>query len=104
VETDAKAPDGVLPWFPGFNAEDGYLRIGDKLNGLEGALGYSYNLFRLVASNRIDASQIDHSGWDRVETPSSPRRGSAGRELQRAQLLHHCRGGDANPTGSNRGA
>lgn len=36
VETDAKAPDGVLPWYPGFNAEDGYLRIGDKLNGLEG--------------------------------------------------------------------
>ena len=78
VETDAKAPDGVLPWFPGFNAEDGYLRIGDKLNGLEGALGYSYNLFRLVASNHIDASQIDHSGWDRVETPELAEAGICG--------------------------
>ena len=64
-----------------------------------------YNLFRLVANNRIDASQMRSQRLGSgVETRNSPRRGSAGRELQRAQLLHHCRGGDANPTGSNRGA
>ncbi len=105
VETDAKAPDGVLPWFPGFNAEDGYLRIGDKLNGLEGALGYSYNLFRLVASNRIDASQIDHSGWDRVETPELAEAGDL--RVASFNVLNFFTtvvGGDANPTGSNRGA
>ncbi|MFQ2625740.1 ExeM/NucH family extracellular endonuclease [Aeromonas caviae] len=105
VETDAKAPDGVLPWFPGFNAEDGYLRIGDKLNGLEGALGYSYNLFRLVASNRIDASQIDHSGWDRVETPELAEAGDL--RVASFNVLNFFTtvvGGDANPTDSNRGA
>lgn len=104
VETDAKAPDGVLPWFPGFNAEDGYLRIGDKLNGLEGALGYSYNLFRLVARNRIDASQIDHSGWDRVETPELAEAGDL--RVASFNVLNFFTtvvGGDANPTGSNRG-
>ncbi|WP_421246737.1 ExeM/NucH family extracellular endonuclease [Aeromonas sanarellii] len=105
VETDAKAPDGVLPWFPGFNAEDGYLRIGDRLNGLEGALGYSYNLFRLVANNRIDASQIDHSGWDRVETPELAEAGDL--RVASFNVLNFFTtvvGGDANPTGSNRGA
>ncbi|MFM5035052.1 ExeM/NucH family extracellular endonuclease [Aeromonas media] len=105
VETDAKAPDGVLPWFPGFNAEDGYLRIGDKLNGLEGALGYSYNLFRLVANNRIDASNIDHSGWDRVETPELAEAGDL--RVASFNVLNFFTtvvGGDANPTGSNRGA
>lgn len=105
VETDAKAPDGVLPWFPGFNAEDGYLRIGDKLNGLEGALGYSYNLFRLVASNRIDASNIDHSGWDRVDTPELAEAGDL--RVASFNVLNFFTtvvGGDANPTGSNRGA
>ncbi|MFM5090361.1 ExeM/NucH family extracellular endonuclease [Aeromonas caviae] len=105
VETDAKAPDGVLPWYPGFNAEDGYLRIGDRLNGLEGALGYSYNLFRLVASNRIDASQIDHSGWDRVETPELAEAGDL--RVASFNVLNFFTtvvGGDANPTGSNRGA
>ncbi|MGS3150231.1 ExeM/NucH family extracellular endonuclease [Aeromonas sanarellii] len=105
VETDAKAPDGVLPWFPGFNAEDGYLRIGDRLNGLEGALGYSYNLFRLVANNRIDAIQIDHSGWDRVETPELAEAGDL--RVASFNVLNFFTtvvGGDANPTGSNRGA
>ncbi|MCO4205683.1 ExeM/NucH family extracellular endonuclease [Aeromonas taiwanensis] len=105
VETDAKAPDGVLPWFPGFNAEDGYLRIGDKLNGLEGALGYSYNLFRLVANNRIDSSNIDHRGWDRVETPELAEAGDL--RVASFNVLNFFTtvvGGDANPTGSNRGA
>ncbi|WP_429233264.1 ExeM/NucH family extracellular endonuclease [Aeromonas salmonicida] len=105
VETDAKAPDGVLPWYPAFNAEDGYLRIGDKLNGLEGALGYSYNLFRLVASNRIDSSDIDHSGWDRVETPELAEAGDL--RVASFNVLNFFTtvvGGDANPTGSNRGA
>lgn len=105
VETDAKAPDGVLPWFPGFNAEDGYLRIGDKLNGLEGALGYSYNLFRLVASNRIDSSNIDHRGWDRVDTPELAEAGDL--RVASFNVLNFFTtvvGGDANPTGSNRGA
>lgn len=105
VETDAKTPDGVLPWYPAFNAEDGYLRIGDKLNGLEGALGYSYNLFRLVASNRIDSSDIDHSGWDRVETPELAEAGDL--RVASFNVLNFFTtvvGGDANPTGSNRGA
>lgn len=105
VETDAKAPDGVLPWYPAFNAEDGYLRIGDKLNGLEGALGYSYNLFRLVASNRIDSRDIDHSGWDRVETPELAEAGDL--RVASFNVLNFFTtvvGGDANPTGSNRGA
>ena len=38
VESDYKAPDGVLPWFPGWDADQGYLRIGDQLTGLEGSL------------------------------------------------------------------
>ncbi|MCH7375108.1 ExeM/NucH family extracellular endonuclease [Aeromonas sp. MR19] len=105
VETDAKTPDGVLPWYPAFNAEDGYLRIGDKLNGLEGALGYSYNLFRLVANNRIDSSDIDHSGWDRVETPELAEAGDL--RVASFNVLNFFTtvvSGDANPTGSNRGA
>lgn len=105
VETDAKTPDGELPWYPAFNAEDGYLRIGDKLNGLEGALGYSYNLFRLVASNRIDSGDIDHSGWDRVETPELAEAGDL--RVASFNVLNFFTtvvGGDANPTGSNRGA
>ncbi|WP_235046054.1 ExeM/NucH family extracellular endonuclease [Aeromonas diversa] len=105
VETDAKAPDGVLPWYPGFHPETGYLRVGDKLSGLEGALGFSYNLFRLVADNTITSSQVDHTGWDRVETPELAQAGDL--RVASFNVLNFFTtvvGGDANPTGDNRGA
>ena len=65
------------------------------------ALGCSGNLFRLVASNRIDASQIDHSGWDRVETPSSPGGDLRVASFNVLNFFTTVVGGDANPTGSN---
>lgn len=105
VETDAKAPDGVLPWYPGFDAEQGYLRIGDKISNLEGAIGYSYEVYRLVADNRITPADVDHSGWDRVQTPELATAGDL--RVASFNVLNFFTtvvGGDANPTNSNRGA
>lgn len=105
VETDAKAPDGVLPWYPAFDAEQGYLRIGDRLSNLEGAIGYSYDFYRLVADNRITPADVDHGGWDRVETPELATAGDL--RVASFNVLNFFTtvvGGDANPTGSNRGA
>lgn len=48
IESDYKALDGVLPWFPGWDADQGYLRIGDQLTGLEGVIVYNKDAFRLV--------------------------------------------------------
>ncbi|MFM5741529.1 ExeM/NucH family extracellular endonuclease [Aeromonas veronii] len=53
VESDYKAPDGVLPWFPSWDADQGYLRIGDQLNGLEGVIVYNKDAFRLVVPSDI---------------------------------------------------
>ncbi len=53
VESDYKAPDGVLPWFPGWDADQGYLRIGDQLTGLEGVIVYNKDAFRLVVPSDI---------------------------------------------------
>ncbi|WP_434668111.1 ExeM/NucH family extracellular endonuclease [Aeromonas sp. NJAU223] len=105
VETDAKAPDGVLPWYPAFDAEQGYLRIGDRLNNLEGAIGYSYDFYRLVADNQISQGDVDHRGWDRVETPELATAGDL--RVASFNVLNFFTtvvGGDANPTNSNRGA
>ncbi|MCS3455879.1 putative extracellular nuclease [Aeromonas sp. BIGb0405] len=105
VETDAKAPDGVLPWYPGFHPEQGYLRIGDKLNNLEGAIGYSYSQYRLVADNQIGSADVDHGGWDRSDTPELAMTGDL--RIASFNVLNFFTsvvGGDANPTGSNRGA
>jgi hypothetical protein len=53
VESDNKAPDGVLPWFPALDADQGYLRLGDQLNGLEGVVIYNKNAFRLVVPSDV---------------------------------------------------
>ncbi|MGU5653878.1 ExeM/NucH family extracellular endonuclease [Aeromonas allosaccharophila] len=53
VESDNKAPDGVLPWFPGWDADQGYLRLGDQLTGLEGVIVYNKDAFRLVVPSDI---------------------------------------------------
>ncbi|PJG57758.1 ExeM/NucH family extracellular endonuclease [Aeromonas cavernicola] len=105
VESDGKAADGVVPWYPGFEAEQGYLRIGDTLNNLEGAIGYSHSVFRLVADNRISAADVDHTGWDRSDVPQLAEQGDL--RVASFNVLNFFTsvvGGDANPTGSNRGA
>ncbi|MFQ2908071.1 ExeM/NucH family extracellular endonuclease [Aeromonas allosaccharophila] len=53
VESDNKAPDGVLPWFPGWDADQGYLRLGDQLTGLEGVIIYNKDAFRLVVPGDV---------------------------------------------------
>ncbi|WP_148610315.1 ExeM/NucH family extracellular endonuclease [Aeromonas sobria] len=53
VESDNKAPDGVLPWFPSWDADQGYLRIGDQLNGLEGVIVYNKDAYRLVVPGDV---------------------------------------------------
>ncbi|MFM5614369.1 ExeM/NucH family extracellular endonuclease [Aeromonas veronii] len=53
VESDYKAPDGVLPWFPSWDADQGYLRIGDQLTGLEGVIVYNKDAFRLVVPSNV---------------------------------------------------
>ncbi|MBL0621907.1 ExeM/NucH family extracellular endonuclease [Aeromonas veronii] len=54
IESDInKVPDGVLPWFPSWDADQGYLRIGDQLTGLEGVIVYNKDAFRLVVPSDI---------------------------------------------------
>lgn len=53
VESDNKAPDGVLPWFLGWDADQGYLRLGDQLTGLEGVIVYNKDAFRLVVPGDV---------------------------------------------------
>ncbi|MBC7002295.1 ExeM/NucH family extracellular endonuclease [Photobacterium sp. BZF1] len=70
VESDYKAKDGEVPWFDNFNPVDGYLRMGDKLNGLTAMVGYSYGEYRLVTTNVIGSGDILRLPEnDRVDEP-----------------------------------
>ncbi|PSW13156.1 endonuclease [Photobacterium rosenbergii] len=70
VESDYKAKDGEVPWFDNFNPVDGYLRMGDKLNGLTAMVGYSYGEYRLVTTNTINSGHLGREPEnERTEQP-----------------------------------
>ncbi|QSX41449.1 extracellular exonuclease ExeM [Shewanella cyperi] len=104
LESDYKAANGVVPYMPDFNAETGYIRVGDQLTHLEGMVGYSYNEYRLVATNTISAGDILR-GDDRTQAPSVATKGDIRvASFNVLNFFNDVVGGDANPTGSNRGA
>ncbi|WP_062261660.1 ExeM/NucH family extracellular endonuclease [Endozoicomonas arenosclerae] len=107
VETDQKPANGDLPYFSGFNAEDGYIRIGDKVDNLEGVIGFSYSEYRLIPATdeNLVAADFQHDFTDRTDQPELP----ANRDLTIASfnVLNYFNsgvGGDSNPLGQNRGA
>ncbi|WP_298773197.1 extracellular exonuclease ExeM [uncultured Shewanella sp.] len=104
IESDFKAADGVVPYFDNFNAETGYIRIGDQLVNLEGVVSYSYNQYRLVATNTLVETDFIHFD-DRSETPAAATLGDIRvASFNVLNFFTHAISGDANPTGSNRGA
>ncbi|ABM01148.1 extracellular exonuclease ExeM [Shewanella amazonensis] len=104
VESDFKAADGVVPFLPDFNAETGYIRVGDELKGLEGMVSYSYNEYRLVTTNTITPADIVR-GMDRTDAPVVAEKGDIRvASFNVLNFFNDVVGGDANPTGSNRGA
>ncbi|WP_051786415.1 ExeM/NucH family extracellular endonuclease [Endozoicomonas numazuensis] len=107
VETDQKPANGDLPYFSGFNAEDGYIRIGDKVENLEGVIGFSYGEYRLITATdeNLIAADFQHDFSDRTSQPELP----ANRDLTIASfnVLNYFNsgvGGDSNPLSQNRGA
>ncbi|PFG55105.1 hypothetical protein ATG66_1367 [Vibrio sp. ES.051] len=60
VESDAKAKDGQIPYYPDFarDPHNNYIRINDSVVGLQGVLHYSYNEFRLIATNTVSKSSF----------------------------------------------
>ncbi|WP_372871191.1 extracellular exonuclease ExeM [Shewanella sp.] len=104
VESDYKAADGVVPFLPDFNAETGYIRVGDELKGLEGMVSYSYNEYRLVTTNTITPADLVR-GDDRTDAPAVAEAGDIRvASFNVLNFFNDVAGGDANPTGSNRGA
>ncbi|MGF1768734.1 ExeM/NucH family extracellular endonuclease [Enterovibrio makurazakiensis] len=70
IESDEKAPDGVVPYFPGLDAEQGYIRVGDTVTNLEGVLGYSFSDYRLVVTNELTAGDFVRE-QDRTAAPQT---------------------------------
>ncbi|WP_341501744.1 ExeM/NucH family extracellular endonuclease [Gallaecimonas sp. GXIMD4217] len=105
IDSDQRAPNGVVPYFPGFDADQGYIRIGDKVRNMEGVLGYSYNEYRLIPTLMMTAGDFEHGEHDRTAEPVLDAEGDL--RVASFNVLNFFTtavGGDANPTGQNRGA
>nr|WP_254693776.1 extracellular exonuclease ExeM [Shewanella sp. MEBiC00475] len=104
VESDYKASNGEVPYFPDFNAETGYIRVGDQLTNLEGVIGYSYNAYRILATNTITAGDFIRVN-DRTDAPTVADKGDIRvASFNVLNFFNDVVGGDANPSDSNRGA
>ena len=104
IESDYKPANGVIPYFPDFNVETGYIRVGDQLTNLQGVIGYSYGAYRLVATNTITAGDFIR-GDDRTDAPSVATKGDIRvASFNVLNFFNDVVGGDTNPSGSNRGA
>jgi predicted extracellular nuclease len=104
IESDFKAANGVVPYFPDFNAETGYIRVGDQLTNLQGVVGYSYGAYRLVATNTVVAGDFIRNN-DRTDAPAVATKGDIRvASFNVLNFFNDAVGGDANPGGSNRGA
>jgi len=111
VESDAKAANGEVPYYPDFGRTDvdqdgsteDYIRIDDTIVGLEGVITYSYGDYRLIPTNTLTSENFIRNDprTDDIEMKEGDLR------IATFNVLNYFNspfGGDANPHGDNRGA
>ncbi|WP_229613247.1 ExeM/NucH family extracellular endonuclease [Vibrio parahaemolyticus] len=116
LESDAKAPNGKIPYYPEFGQDldqDGsseqHIRLGSRVEGLQGVVNYSYNEYRLIATNDVNNTNFVAAGdgFD-VERKAAPAIAESDLRVASFNVLNYftsvADSGNNNPTGQNRGA
>ncbi|WP_038175120.1 ExeM/NucH family extracellular endonuclease [Vibrio pacinii] len=111
VESDAKAANGQIPYYPQFGRSDidqdgsteDYIRVDDTIVGLEGVITYSYGDYRLIPTNTLTSESFVRNDprTDEIEMKEGDLR------IATFNVLNYFNspfGGDANQHGNNRGA
>ncbi|HHF2859791.1 TPA: ExeM/NucH family extracellular endonuclease [Vibrio diabolicus] len=116
LESDSKAPNGQIPYFPTFaqdldqnGSSEQHIRLGSRVEGLQGVVTYSYNEYRLIATNEVDSSNFVTSGDDfDVARKAAPTIADSDLRVASFNVLNYftsvADSGHDNPTGQNRGA
>ncbi|MGI3098543.1 ExeM/NucH family extracellular endonuclease [Vibrio diabolicus] len=116
LESDSKAPNGQIPYFPTFaqdldqnGSSEQHIRLGSRVEGLHGVVAYSYNEYRLIATNEVDSSNFVTSGDDfDVVRKAAPAIADSDLRVASFNVLNYftsvADSGHDNPTGQNRGA
>lgn len=110
IESDLKAANGEVPYYEDFakdNDQDGsadeYIRIDDRIDGVEGVISYSYGEYRLVVTNQLAGENFVHLD-DRTEKPALKAGDLRVATFNVLNYFYSPHGGDANIFGDNRGA
>lgn len=103
VESDYKAANGEVPYFPDFNAETGYIRLNDQIVNFEGVISYSYGAFRFVTNDTLTAGDFIHNN-DRTAEPALEVGDLKIASFNLLNFFTTSIGGEDNPLGQNRGA
>ncbi len=111
IESDAKAPNGVIPYYPDFGrvdndgdgSADDYIRIDDTLVGVQGVLSYSYNDYRLIVTNTLTSDNFVHN-QPRLAEPELEKGDLRIATFNVLNYFNSPFGGNENQFGSNRGA
>ncbi|MGI2259337.1 ExeM/NucH family extracellular endonuclease [Shewanella sp. GXUN23E] len=111
IESADKAPDGKIPYFPGFYDEPAknYVRIDDSVVGMEGVINYSYGNFSLTVTNTLTGSNFIHN-LPRTKAPTlntEVDKDHFAITVGTQNLFNYFNspfGGDQNNFGQNRGA
>ena len=116
LESDSKAPNGQIPYFPTFaqdldqnGSSEQHIRLGSRVEGLQGVVAYSYNEYRLIATSEVDSSNFVTSGDDfDVARKAAPAIADSDLRVASFNVLNYftsvADSGHDNPTGQNRGA
>ncbi|MBS9861784.1 ExeM/NucH family extracellular endonuclease [Vibrio alginolyticus] len=116
LESDGKAPNGQIPYYPDFakdadqdGSSEQHIRLGSRVEGLQGVVAYSYNEYRLIATNEVDNTNFVTSGegFD-VARKDAPEIADSDLRIASFNVLNYFNSvadsGHENPTGQNRGA
>jgi MYXO-CTERM domain-containing protein len=116
LESDGKAPNGQIPYYPDFakdadqdGSSEQHIRLGSRVEGLQGVVAYSYNEYRLIATNEVDNTNFVASGEDfDVARKDAPAIADSDLRIASFNVLNYFNSvadsGHENPTGQNRGA
>ncbi|AQM68697.1 Endonuclease/Exonuclease/phosphatase family protein [Vibrio campbellii] len=116
LESDGKAPNGQIPYYPYFakdadqdGSSEQHIRLGSRVEGLQGVVAYSYNEYRLIATNEVDNTNFvtTGEGFD-VARKDAPAIADSDLRIASFNVLNYFNSvadsGHENPTGQNRGA
>ncbi len=107
LQSDDRAKPGEIPYYPNFakpqkrvvsTVTDDYIRVNDRVVGVEGVVSFSYGEFRLIVGNKLTASNFVHLS-DRRERPDLKRGGLRIASFNLLNYFNSNFGGGANPLG-----